>query len=58
MTVSLDPRLAEKQKDGLIDHRRLVRIHRQDLPEIRNSQWAGAPGPGLHRPGQPVREPV
>ncbi|GAA3713937.1 hypothetical protein GCM10022204_36280 [Microlunatus aurantiacus] len=58
MTVSLDPRLAEKQKDNVIDHRRLVRSHRQDLPEIRNCQWAVAPGPGLHRPVQPVREPV
>ncbi|MDN5762027.1 MAG: hypothetical protein L0H41_06905 [Microlunatus sp.] len=58
MTVSLDPRLAEKLKDNLIDHRQLVRSHRQDLPEIRHWQWAGAPGPGLHRPDQPVREPV
>ena len=56
MNVPLDPHLAEKLKDKLIDHRQHVRSHRQDLPGIRYWQGAGAPEPGLHRLGQPVRE--
>ncbi|MEO7854040.1 MAG: phosphoketolase, partial [Rubrivivax sp.] len=34
--------LKRRLKDKLIEHRQYIRVHGQDMPEIRNWTWAGA----------------
>jgi xylulose-5-phosphate/fructose-6-phosphate phosphoketolase len=46
----------EALTDKLIEHRRYVRTHGVDLPEIRDWQWSGEPGPVTSPPG-PLVEP-
>jgi xylulose-5-phosphate/fructose-6-phosphate phosphoketolase len=41
----------------LIEHRRYVRAHGEDLPEIRNWTWSGAGGPVVRGDNEPLREP-
>jgi xylulose-5-phosphate/fructose-6-phosphate phosphoketolase len=46
----------EALTNKLIEHRRYVRTHGVDLPEIRDWQWSGEPGPVTSAPG-PLVEP-
>ena len=39
----------EALRNRLIEHRMYVRTHGEDLPEIRDWQWAARPGRGRHR---------
>ena len=34
--------LKRRLKDKLVDHGQYIRLHGQDMPEIRNWRWAGA----------------
>jgi xylulose-5-phosphate/fructose-6-phosphate phosphoketolase len=46
----------DRLRDQLIEHRRYVHTHGEDLPEIRDWQWSGRPGPATSG-GDPLREP-
>jgi xylulose-5-phosphate/fructose-6-phosphate phosphoketolase len=46
----------DRLRDQLIEHRQYVHTHGEDLPEIRNWQWSGHPGPTTSG-GDPLREP-
>jgi xylulose-5-phosphate/fructose-6-phosphate phosphoketolase len=46
----------DRLRDQLIEHRRHVRTHGEDLPEIRDWAWSGTPGP-VTTGGDPLREP-
>ena len=48
----------EALKNKLIEHRLYIRSHGQDLPEIRNWQWAATPGPDVRGGNEPLHEPV
>ncbi|MET3709222.1 phosphoketolase family protein [Arthrobacter sp. UYEF6] len=48
----------EELKNKLIEHRQYVRTHGEDMPEIRNWQWPGAPAATNQPPNEPVVEPV
>jgi xylulose-5-phosphate/fructose-6-phosphate phosphoketolase len=46
----------DRLRDVLIEHRRYVRTHGEDLPEVRNWQWGAGSGP-VSPGGHPLREP-
>jgi xylulose-5-phosphate/fructose-6-phosphate phosphoketolase len=46
----------DRLRDQLTEHRRYVHTHGEDLPEIRDWQWSGRPGPATSG-GDPLREP-
>ncbi|MGY1837635.1 phosphoketolase [Blastococcus sp. SYSU DS0510] len=46
----------DRLRDQLIEHRRYIRVHGEDLPEIRNWQWSGARGP-ITSGADPLQEP-
>ncbi|MGY1805368.1 phosphoketolase [Blastococcus sp. SYSU D00922] len=46
----------DRLRDQLIEHRQYVHTHGEDLPEIRDWQWSGRPGPATSG-GDPLREP-
>ncbi|UOY02189.1 phosphoketolase family protein [Blastococcus sp. PRF04-17] len=46
----------ERLRDQLIEHRRYVRTHGEDLPEIRDWQWSGVSGP-VTGGASPLEEP-
>ncbi|HEX6997293.1 MAG TPA: phosphoketolase family protein [Gammaproteobacteria bacterium] len=53
---SLGGHARDRLRDTLIEHRRYVRTHGEDLPEIRDWAWGGGGGPVTHG-GGPAREP-
>jgi xylulose-5-phosphate/fructose-6-phosphate phosphoketolase len=48
----------EALKNKLIEHRQYIRIHGEDLPEIRDWQWTPLPGPVTRVGNEPLEEPV
>jgi xylulose-5-phosphate/fructose-6-phosphate phosphoketolase len=46
----------DRLRDMITEHRRYVRTHGEDLPEIREWAWSGAAGPTTPGP-DPAREP-
>jgi xylulose-5-phosphate/fructose-6-phosphate phosphoketolase len=48
----------EALKNRLIEHRQFIRVHGEDLPEIRDWQWTPARGPELLGRNEPLEEPV
>ncbi|MGY1620278.1 phosphoketolase [Geodermatophilus sp. SYSU D00691] len=48
--------LRDRLRNQLIEHRRYVRTHGEDLPEVRHWQWGAGAGPVTHPPG-PLVEP-
>lgn len=46
----------DRLRDMITEHRQYVRTHGEDLPEIRNWQWSGQPGPTTTGP-DPLHEP-
>ncbi|NOJ60952.1 phosphoketolase family protein [Arthrobacter sp. 260] len=48
----------DELKNKLIEHRQYIRTHGEDMPEIRNWQWSGAPGPTNKLSNEPLQEPV
>jgi xylulose-5-phosphate/fructose-6-phosphate phosphoketolase len=47
----------EALKNKLIEHRRYVRSHGEDLPEIRNWSWAATRGPEVTTENPPLHTP-
>ncbi|MFP5328453.1 MAG: phosphoketolase [Acidimicrobiia bacterium] len=59
------PRLAdvaaharEELKNKLVEHRQYIRVHGEDLPEVRNWQWSSAPGPEVLGSNEELDEPA
>jgi len=59
------PRLAdvaaharEDLKNKLVEHRQHIRIHGEDLPEVRKWQWSPAPGPEVRGSNEELDEPA
>jgi xylulose-5-phosphate/fructose-6-phosphate phosphoketolase len=48
----------DRLRDQIIEHRRYVRSHGEDLPEIRAWQWTGGPGPVVVSENEPLHEPA
>ena len=48
----------EALKNRLIEHRQFIRVHGEDMPEIRDWQWGARPGPQLRGVNEPVDEPA
>jgi xylulose-5-phosphate/fructose-6-phosphate phosphoketolase len=46
----------DRLRNTLIAHRRYVREHGEDLPEVKDWQWSAAAGPATEG-GNPLREP-
>jgi xylulose-5-phosphate/fructose-6-phosphate phosphoketolase len=46
----------DRMRDQLTEHRQYVRTHGEDLPEIRDWQWSGRPGPATSG-ASPLEEP-
>jgi len=40
----------EALKDALIRHHQYIRVHGEDLPEVREWQWSAEPGPKVRTP--------
>jgi xylulose-5-phosphate/fructose-6-phosphate phosphoketolase len=49
--------LRDRLHNKLIEHRRYVRTHGEDLPEVREWQWGAGAGPRLVGAEQPLQEP-
>jgi xylulose-5-phosphate/fructose-6-phosphate phosphoketolase len=47
----------DRLRDQLIEHRQYVHTHGEDLPEIRDWQWAGTGGPQVTAANEPLHEP-
>ncbi len=48
----------EELKNKLIEHHQYIRVHGDDMPEIKSWQWNAAPGPANQRPNEALEEPV
>ncbi|MGZ0212872.1 MAG: phosphoketolase family protein [Actinomycetales bacterium] len=48
----------EELKNKLIEHHQYIRVHGDDMPDIKNWQWTAAPGPANQRPNEALEEPV
>jgi xylulose-5-phosphate/fructose-6-phosphate phosphoketolase len=48
----------DRLRDQITEHRHHVRTHGEDLPEIRDWQWSGAPGPVVVGGNEPLHEPA
>jgi len=46
----------DRLRNTLIEHRRYIREHGEDLPEVKDWQWSAAAGPATEG-GNPLREP-
>ena len=47
----------EALKNKLVEHKRFIRQHGEDMPEIRNWSWGGAPGAQLKTQNAPLHTP-
>jgi xylulose-5-phosphate/fructose-6-phosphate phosphoketolase len=47
----------DRLRDQLSEHRRYVRTHGEDLPEISDWQWGALPGPQVTGGNEPLHEP-
>jgi xylulose-5-phosphate/fructose-6-phosphate phosphoketolase len=47
----------DRLKDKLIEHRRFVRTHGEDMPEIREWSWGAGPGPVVATEQAPMNTP-